>query len=148
MNKTLQPPLGDMPQEEVILCEICQHTQRGSSFCIPCDAHLCDDCWSQQIGHRARQGKPGHEKADYRVVTKLKEILEPTTVSETLQSLHKADDDTTWFGVTTDKQNNPVFQDYGRYTTIMAGSLSKGVGERFPQLISFIGQTGAQSCLL
>lgn len=55
--------------------------------------------------------------------------------------MHRADEDTTWFGVARDDQN-PVLQDYGRYTAIMTGNLSKEVGERFPQLVTFIGQTG------
>ncbi|OCL07767.1 FabD/lysophospholipase-like protein [Glonium stellatum] len=140
MNKTLQLPLGDSPQAEPILCEVCQDTQRDSSFCIRCDANFCDECRSQQFVHK--RGGPGHEKADYRVVKKLREILEPTTNLEKLQSIHRADDETTWFGITRDA-NNPVFQDYGRYTAVMAGSFPKAAGERFPHLVSFIGQTGA-----
>lgn len=37
----------------------------------------------------------------------------------------------------------PVFQNYGRYQTIMSNSLTDGIGQRYPQLVSFIGQTGA-----
>ncbi|KAL3422515.1 hypothetical protein PVAG01_06671 [Phlyctema vagabunda] len=37
----------------------------------------------------------------------------------------------------------PIFQDYERYSKIMASSRTTGIKVRFPQLVSFIGQTGA-----
>lgn len=57
--------------------------------------------------------------------------------------LHIEDKDTTWFGMVRNNQNSPVFQDYGRYSSIMADSNSGEFKNRYPQLVSFIGQTGA-----
>jgi hypothetical protein len=126
-------------------CELCTSDHLHSSFCVTCDSHLCDECWSKQVAHRPRKssadGRLPHEKSDYEVVKGLRNILEPVINVETLQSMHRADEDTTWFGVGHDGQS-PVLQDYGRYTAIMTGNLSKEVGERFPQLVTFIGQIG------
>ncbi|KAI9690171.1 MAG: hypothetical protein M1822_009132 [Bathelium mastoideum] len=58
------------------------------------------------------------------------------------EKMHMEDEDTTWFGVAKDTANVPVLQDYGRYATLMANSAT-GERVRYPQLVSFIGQTGA-----
>jgi energy-coupling factor transporter ATP-binding protein EcfA2 len=57
--------------------------------------------------------------------------------------MHLDDGDTTWFGITHDVNKRPVFQDYGRYATLIANSASFMYKARFPRLVSFIGQTGA-----
>jgi hypothetical protein len=36
----------------------------------------------------------------------------------------------------------PIFEDYGRYAALMAESLTARFPVRYPQLVSFIGQTG------
>lgn len=74
---------------------------------------------------------------------RLQDILTPATDPQVQQSKHLEDEDTTWFGVTRDSANLPVFQDYGRYTTIMANSAIGQHRTRYPHLVSFIGQTGA-----
>jgi hypothetical protein len=94
---------------------------------------LCDECWKMQVAHRKKLGAD-HEKMDYDVVVKLRQILEPPTDSEKQKSMHEADEHTAWFGVS---PNNTHFWESGRYTTIMAGGR-----ERYPHLVSFIGQTG------
>jgi energy-coupling factor transporter ATP-binding protein EcfA2 len=53
------------------------------------------------------------------------------------------DKDTTWFGIARDSNKQPIFQDYGRYATIIANSTTGEFKVRYPQLISIIGQTGA-----
>ena len=57
-------------------------------------------------------------------------------------ALHKDDEDTTWFGIGRNGADEPVFEDYGRFATLMAQSLSNTPMTRYPQLVSFIGQTG------
>jgi len=57
--------------------------------------------------------------------------------------LHHDDRDTTWFGIAKDLSDQPKFQDYGRYATIIANSTTGHHKVRYPQLVSFIGQTGA-----
>jgi energy-coupling factor transporter ATP-binding protein EcfA2 len=57
--------------------------------------------------------------------------------------MHLDDEDTTWFGIARDANDLPIFQDYGRYATIIANSSTGEYKVRYPQLVSFIGQTGA-----
>lgn len=83
-----------------------------------------------------------HEKTDRNVVNRLREILEPKLTPEQHQNLHRSDEDTTWFGIARDAANLPIFQDYGRYNTIMLESQTAENNVRYPQLVSFIGQTG------
>lgn len=52
------------------------------------------------------------------------------------------DDDTTWFGVGRDATNQAIFQDYGRFATLMNESQTAELSTRYPQLVCFIGQTG------
>lgn len=87
-------------------------------------------------------GRP-HEKSDPHVVTRLREILEPSKSDEEHDRSLELDDDTTWFGVVRDPSQQQIFQDYGRFAALMSESQSEEVEDRFPQLISFIGQTGA-----
>jgi hypothetical protein len=83
-----------------------------------------------------------HEKTNRQVVERLRQILDPTRSTEEQESLHRSDEDTTWFGIARDSANLPIFQDYGRYATIMTESQTLEVNVRYPQLVSFIGQTG------
>ena len=57
--------------------------------------------------------------------------------------MHKMDEDSTWFGVSRDEADNPVLCDFQRFATILADSAAFEPGHRYPQLVSFIGQTGA-----
>lgn len=74
---------------------------------------------------------------------RLRNILSPPSDPLEQQSLHTEDEDTTWFGVAKDSSDQPVFQNYGRYAAIMADSDTGQHQLRFPELVSFIGQTGA-----
>jgi energy-coupling factor transporter ATP-binding protein EcfA2 len=107
---------------------------------------FCDDCWVKQGPHKAgRTGPDGlpHEKANPAIVKRLQGILTPPQEHTEQQILHMEDEDTTWFGMVRNSQNSPAFQDYGRYSAIMADSNSGEYKSRYPQLVSFIGQTGA-----
>jgi hypothetical protein len=99
------------------------------------------------------QGKTGldglpHEKTDINIVNNLKAILDPPGDPEALRRLHQQDEATMWFGVEPSehmsqvtKNYPPVFKDYGRYVTLMAESRPENGEIRYPQLVSFIGQT-------
>jgi hypothetical protein len=125
------------------LCDGCEKSQ-NCFFCAACNAILCDTCWSAQVAHKLKRPDMCliHEKMDYDVVVKLKKILEPPTDNDAQKSMHEADEHTTWFGVSPE---NTHFWDSGRYATIMAETLSESDRERYPQLVSFIGQTGMKS---
>lgn len=130
-------------------CCVCGCQDKQTFTCVQCNNDsFCDSCWGKERPHRPGavgiDGLP-HEKTNRQVVERLRQILDPTRTSEQQQGLHKNDEDTTWFGIARDSANLPIFQDYGRYATIMAESRTPEVNVRYPQLISFIGQTGMQS---
>lgn len=127
-------------------CENCDLHKEPIWNCSYCDMNFCDDCWGKQGPHkRGRTGPDGlpHEKADPAIVRRLKEILTPPKDHGEQQTLHVEDEDTTWFGLSRDYLDRPVFQDYDRYSTIMTDSNTAEYKFRYPQLVSFIGQTGA-----
>lgn len=86
-------------------------------------------------------GRP-HEKSDPHVITRLRDILEPVTSNADHEKSLELDDDTTWFGVVRNQSQQQVFQDYGRFAALISESQSEEAEDRFPQLVSFIGQTG------
>ena len=78
------------------------------------------------------------------MVKKLKSILHPSKRPEEIQKLHEEDESTKWFGVARDLTGRPNFEDYGRYATLMSNiSPIESLGNRYPQLVSFIGVTNA-----
>ena len=105
------------------------------------------DCWPLQGPHKPnKKGRDGvpHEKTNPHVVKKLKVILHPSKKPEKIQKLHEADEPTKWFGVTRDLTGRPIFEDYGRYATLMTNLAPvEGLGNKYPQLVSFIGVTNA-----
>lgn len=88
-----------------------------------------------------RNGKP-HEKADPIVVHRLRQIFEPTRTEEEHESELLEDRDTTWFGFGRDASGHPLFHDYGRFAAIMSETVTDETAERYPQLATFIGETG------
>lgn len=60
------------------------------------------------------------------------------------QKLHTQDEHTTWFGVTKDAMDESIFEDYGRYGTIIAEGSAGSRENRYPGLVSFVGQTGTR----
>jgi energy-coupling factor transporter ATP-binding protein EcfA2 len=57
--------------------------------------------------------------------------------------LHIQDEDTSWFCAWKGEEDEMVFQDYGRYATLMAETSARERKVRYPALVSFVGQTGA-----
>ena len=114
-------------------------------YCAQCDCSYCDTCWDKRPAHKKKKrgthGHP-HEKIDRLMVERYRNILEPSSNVQEQEGLHKDDEDTTWFGIGRDQADDPVFEDYGQYASLMAESLSEAHKVRYPQLVSFIGQTG------
>ncbi|KAI3321837.1 hypothetical protein HD806DRAFT_523766 [Xylariaceae sp. AK1471] len=128
-------------------CQTCATVDESTFTCIQCNnLAFCDTCWSKWILHIPGavgwNGKP-HEKADPLVVHRLRQILEPTRTEEEHEAELIEDQDTTWFGFGRDASNHPQLYDYGRFAAIMGETQTDETGERYPQLASFIGETGA-----
>jgi energy-coupling factor transporter ATP-binding protein EcfA2 len=141
-----EPPNGTAEESRPKICDDCELDRTPLWNCSYCGMNFCDQCWDKQAQHRqGRTGPDGlpHEKANPAIVKRLKDILTPPVGHTEQQSLHVEDEDTTWFGLGRNSQNAPVFQDYGRYSTVMADSDTGDFRDRYPQLVSFIGQTGA-----
>jgi hypothetical protein len=136
-----------MSQAQVLVteCCICEKEKRVWT-CDQCNNDaFCDDCWESQRPHRpGAKGRGGipHEKTDQEVVAFLQNVLDTPRTADEQQLLHHNDTETIWFGVERDSTNIPSFHDYGRYVTLMADSIGDYKGPRYPQLVSFIGQTG------
>lgn len=116
-------------------------------LCVSCDCTYCDLCWETQGPHR--QGKLGqyglpHEKTDKAVFERLRDIFQPPEEKSELQKLHQDDEETLWFGVEIlkDDKEKCTFIDNGRYTSLMAMTKQPTATERYPLLVSFVGQTG------
>jgi len=138
---------ASLPMEHTSGIQLCDggcHETTRVYLCVQCDGAFCNDCWGRQFPHKpGKIGADGlpHEKTDLEVVERLRETLDNHDRSpEEQEKLHKNDEDTTWFGIARDEANMPIFQDYGRYAAILAESVKRR--NRYPQLVSFIGQTG------
>ncbi|KAI1100934.1 hypothetical protein F4804DRAFT_348064 [Jackrogersella minutella] len=128
-------------------CQICGASSVKTFTCIQCNSlAFCDPCWSKWILHAPGAigwgGKP-HEKADPEVIERLRQIFEPTRTEADHELELAKDRETTWFGFSRDSSGHPIFQDYGRLATIMNESQADVTTDRYPQIVSFIGETGA-----
>jgi hypothetical protein len=112
-------------------------------FCSACGFSQCADCWPEQFAHKKNilgpNGLP-HVKNDPQLVASLRACMEaPPDPAKA----HSEDKDTAWFGVWTDPENGEyLLQDQGRYASIMARSAPAIDQERYPKIVSFIGETG------
>jgi hypothetical protein len=76
-------------------------------------------------------------------VHRLRQIFEPVRSEADHQQELLDDEETAWFGYGRDSTGHPVFQDYGRFAAVMGESHAREVAmERYPQLVTFIGETG------
>lgn len=127
-------------------CFTCKNSTKQLFICIQCDDFaFCNDCWSQWPLHVAGAiGWDGwsHEKSNPQVVQTLREILEPTRTSSKHDSEFRTDHDTTWFSVGRDNANQLVPQDHGRFATLVGKGPTYELSSRYPQLVTFIGETG------
>lgn len=126
-----------------ILCRICKQEVDGYSYCSACGANFCDTCWKTQIPHDPNStAEPRHEKSDRQITERLQCILTPATDQDAQRQLHLDDSLTTWLKWTKGFRQEPELQEYDRYKKLMQASFSSQWKERWPQFVSFIGQTG------
>jgi hypothetical protein len=90
---------------------------------------------------QCRSGNP-HEKIDSLLLERLRQVLEPVRTEAEHEAELDRDRESTWFGFDRDSSGHPTFVDYGRFAAIMTESLAGKVSDIFPQLVSFIGETG------
>ena len=126
-----------------LLCAVCKQHVDSSTFCSACGANFCDNCWGTQVAHQPGSvGDVRHEKSDPGITKRLRGILTPATDDDTQRQLHMDDSDTTWLRYTRAFPREPELHEYGRYKKLMQDSFTSEWRERWPQLVSFIGQTG------
>lgn len=147
------------------LCDYCQTCGHERYHCNVCMYVFCNPCWELQFVHRVARSASGmlpHERTDPHVAKKIGNILNSQLKEEQREKLHRDDIDTTWFGVVREGQERPLFQDYGRYASLVAdvknsrirtvtdlsSPLDFGGETLYPSLVSFVGQTGADKSSL
>lgn len=132
--------------------DLCHDKDQLTFYCADCDCSFCDTCWDKQPAHKPKKrglNSHAHRKIDRLVDERYRIIFEPPSTSTDEQdALYKDEEDATWFGIGHNRAGDPVFEDYGRYTTLMAESLSPTSIVRYPHLVLFIGQTGIQANLV
>lgn len=148
----MSPPEADFYFPDPCEDDLCHDKGQLTFYCVNCGCSFCDTCWDKQTAHKPKKrgfDGPAHEKIDRLVVERYRNIFEPSSSTDEQDALYKDEEDATWFGVGRNRAGDPVFEDYGRYTTLMAESLLPTPSVRYPYLASFIGQTGnlSQFCL-
>lgn len=146
----MSSPGADPSFREPCEHDSCHDKGQLTFYCVNCDCSFCDTCWDKQPAHKPKKrGFDGHahEKIDRLVVERYRNIFEPPSSIDKQDALYKDEEDATWFGIGHNRAGDPVFEDYGRYTTLMAESLLPTPKVRYPHLVSFIGQTGKSSQL-
>lgn len=125
--------------------ESCRNKFQRTFYCVPCNCSFCETCWDKQPAHKRKWSRPvgqTHEKIDRLLVERYRDILEPVLTIQEQDALHKDDENATWFGISRNEADEPIFEDYGRYAALMTESLLNPPLKRYPRLVSFIGQTG------
>lgn len=114
-------------------------------FCEGCNEFVCEKCWNKFRPHR--ENKPGQNGIPHqRVALDIKEkmqvsMAEPMDEGDQTKQ-HQDDEDTTWFGLDKDENEEPILSEYRRYAAIMMDCMQSANETRHPRLVSFIGETG------
>ena len=85
-----------------------------------------------------------HERSDPVITKRLQNILTPATNPDTQKQLHLENSETTWLRYVRKPLQEPELQEDARYKKLMQDSFTSEWTERWPQLVSFIGQTGKE----
>ena len=113
--------------------------------CALCTCFFCGSCWLQQLTHRPGVSvRVPHEKVPLNLYHRLRDAFNPPPNAESQSQLHSDDMDTKWFAVLRrDDANSRTFYDTGRYASLIASASRGKAMDRYPSLVSFVGQTGA-----
>ncbi|KAK4217215.1 hypothetical protein QBC37DRAFT_438226 [Rhypophila decipiens] len=145
MQSSETPSLG--PSISGGVCEVCEQRVQTRT-CPQCNgAAFCNGCWGTQLAHKPRRVVEGlpHEKIISEVYHRLQGVFRQDRTSDEQHDLHVSDIDTTWSGVVKDELpgSKPFLRHENRFMEIMRESQTGKYAERFPQLVSFVGHTGA-----
>ncbi|KAH7084592.1 hypothetical protein FB567DRAFT_445911, partial [Paraphoma chrysanthemicola] len=124
-------------------CDDRNDQERQLFFCADCKSCLCEKCWPLQPTHESSE----HEKLEYKAYLqciRLKKILNTPTTEKDLEELHSQDRNTTWFGTSQKSSNDerPFLQDFDTFKQLIANCPDPDQ-IKYPQLVSFIGETSA-----
>lgn len=135
-------PEGHRPN--TALCDQCELEREDVSFCPVCSFNYCAEHWDGQMLHRKTRPTNGvpHEKTNPHVAKQILSIIEPCSDEIVQESLHRADEETTWFGVLPDQAGQLSLHDFGRYEEFLSQSTFSPRSGQYPSLVSFIGKTG------
>jgi hypothetical protein len=161
------PEEGIIPSGAAERCEDVRCTTPSDRvfYCVDCSSCFCSSCWTFQTPHRqgklGRDGQP-HEKTNYHIAKRLERILNPPADQARLRQMHENDEQSTWFGMYHTRRTlcskvlthigwakdpysgRPVLEDSGAYASLMADAGSEAL-IKYPQLVSFIGQTSSST---
>ena len=139
----------------IIICENCEE-QAATWTCPQClGVAFCEGCWNSQLAHKARARVTDalpHEKIGSEIFDRLQRVFRQDRTPDEQHFLHVSDIDTTWFGVVKDDSEadgqgaRPSLRWENRLIDIMRESQTGQFTERFPHLVSFVGQTGMVAC--
>jgi hypothetical protein len=132
-----------------VTCQLCEEYD-GVFFCSGCNEHTCDKCWNKVRAHRNNQLGPDgipHERVSPDIHEQVIQCTAEPVDELDQERQHQGDEDTKWFGLDRDAGGDPILAEYRRYAAIMMESSQCAEGPRFPNLVSFIGQTGTLSSM-
>ncbi|KAF8535225.1 hypothetical protein BDD12DRAFT_753138 [Trichophaea hybrida] len=100
---------------------------------------VCDRCWEKQLAHYSDDGRVPHEKCEPEL-RKLMKRLNPSSFSDSRRIGEIAfQASTKWFGVRILSPTDAALETTSRFNDL---SMSV-VDDKFPSLLSFVGETGA-----
>lgn len=123
-------------------CDKCEEEGEDRSYCNVCGENYCDQCWATKKKHQGvhvnPQGHP-HEKTHHVAARKIQRCLMPNSSHQDEE--HVKDEFTKWFGVMRDQMDDMLFEDFGRFASILAEGSFGSKDPRYPGLVSFVGET-------
>lgn len=137
------PTLGLHPMMHDKLVESCRGCRSiaitNTWWCSICDITVCDTCWEKQLAHSTDDGRVPHAKCEPEL-QKLIERLKPASYSDSRRLGESSFQfNTKWFGVRIMSPTNAALETTSRFNDISMSILDN----KFPSLISFVGETGS-----
>lgn len=121
-------------------------------ICVQCRSTFCDGCWDKQSAHKdydedlfgigfESSGFGPHEKVTREVFQRLSKIFAGPSDSDRARA-HEIESRAKWFGVCRGEGGLLYFGDTDRFTSVINDSWTGEFPDQFPNIVSFVGQTG------